>query len=290
MSSGWHDWVLFLGRFHPVLVHLPIGGLLLLVLLELLAKLPQFQGAAQNHRLILGLTAAAAVATALLGWMLSQTGGYDPQLLPWHKWTGFAFAAACVLTWLLSLLGRPGAYRLSLLATLVVLIVASHLGASITHGRDFLTQYAPGLVRALLGGNGRPVAAPGPTADLTQRRVFSDLIQPILQQRCSVCHGPEKHKADLSMETYETLLKGGKDGPVLIGGKPFDSPMIHRLLLPLDDEDHMPPEGKPQPTLAEIAALQWWIAQGAPADKTVGDLKPGPEVQRILSAAQAATK
>jgi len=56
---------------------------------------------------------------------------------------------------------------------------------------------------------------------------------------------------------------------VLIAGKAFDSPMIHRLLLPLKDEDHMPPDGKPQPTLAELAALQWWIDCGAPADKLV---------------------
>ena len=66
--------------------------------------------------------------------------------------------------------------------------------------------------------------------------------------------------------------------------------MIYRLLLPLNDEDHMPPQGKPQPTLAEIAALQWWIDCGAPGDKTVGDLKPGPEIQRILGAAQAASR
>ena len=86
------------------------------------------------------------------------------------------------------------------------------------------------------------------------------------------------------------MLKGGKDGPVLVAGKAVDSPMIYRLLLPLDDDDHMPPQGKPQPTLAEIAALQWWIDCGAPGDKTVGDLKPGPEVQRILGAAQAAPR
>ena len=66
--------------------------------------------------------------------------------------------------------------------------------------------------------------------------------------------------------------------------------MIHRLFLPLNDDDHMPPDGNPEPTLAEIAALQWWIDNGAPADKTVGDLKPGPEIQRILVAAQAAPK
>jgi len=290
MSSSLHDLVLFLGRFHPVLVHLPIGGLVLLGVLEVLAKLPRFKGVAQNNRLILGLVAAASVTAASLGWMLSQAGGYDPQLLPWHKWTGLAVAATCTLTFLLSWLARPRAYRLSLLATLAVLVDASHLGASITHGRDFLTQFAPAPLRALLAGYSGPGAAPGVTADLTQRRVFDELIHPILQRRCSACHGPEKHKADLSMENYETLLKGGKDGPVLIAGKALDSLMIYRLLLPLEDEDHMPPQGKPQPTLAEIGTLQWWIEQGAPADKTVGDLKPSPEVQRILGAAQAGAK
>jgi uncharacterized membrane protein len=290
MNSAPYDLVFFLGRFHPVLVHLPIGGLVLLGILELLARSTRFKDAAHSNRLILGLTAAASVTAALLGWMLSQTGGYDPQFLPWHKWTGFAVAVTCTLTWLLTWRDRPGMYRLSLVATLAVLLVASHLGASITHGRDFLTQFAPGPLRNLLGANRPPSAAAEATTDSTQRRVFADLIQPILERRCAACHGPEKHKADLSVENYETLLKGGKDGPVVVAGKAVDSPMISRLLLPLDDEDHMPPQGKPQLTLSEIAALQWWIDCGAPGDKTIGDLKPGPEVQRILGAAQAGAR
>jgi len=290
MSSGPHDLVLFLGRFHPVLVHLPIGGLALLGVLELLARFSRFKDAAQNNRLILGLTTAAAVAAAVLGWVLSQSGGYDPQLLQWHKWTGFAVAAGCTGTFLLSWLSRRWISRLALLATLAVLLVASHLGASITHGRDFLTRFAPGPLRALLGGASRPPAAPEMKSELTQQPVFGALIQPILQRRCSACHGPEKQKAGLSVERYETLLKGGKDGPVLIAGQALDSPMIQRLLLPLNDENHMPPEGKPQPTPAEIAVLQWWIDRGAPLDKTVGELKPGTEVLRILSAARAASE
>jgi len=110
-------------------------------------------------------------------------------------------------------------------------------------------------LRALLGGNGG-AAAPGIKSDLTQQPLFSGLIQPILQRRCSACHGPEKHKADLFTESYEALLRGGTNGPVLVAGKTFDSPMIQRLLLPLNDDDRMPPDGKPQPTLAEIAALE----------------------------------
>src|ERR1035437_2038809 len=114
MSSGSHDLVLFLGRFHPVLVHLPIGGLVLLGILEVLAKFPRFKGVAQNNRLILGLVAAASVTAASLGWMLSQAGGYDPQLLPLHKWTGFAVAATCTLDRLVKLLGCPRSPPLSL--------------------------------------------------------------------------------------------------------------------------------------------------------------------------------
>ena len=282
MSSGLNDLLLFVGRFHPMLVHLPIGGLILLGVLELLAKFTRFKAAAQGNRLILGLVAAASIAAALLGLMLSQSGGYDPQLLPWHKWAGITVAVTCTLTWLLNWLGPLRAYQISLLVTLAVLGVASHLGASITHGRDFLTQFAPAPLRALLGASGRSPDAPGTKSDLTQQPVFSALIQPILQRHCSACHGPEKHKADLSMESYETLLKGGKNGPVLIPGKVMESPMIHRLLLLLKDEDHMPPDGKPQPTLAEIAALQWWIDCGAPAGTKIGDLKPGADVRPIL--------
>jgi hypothetical protein len=259
-------------------------------ILELLAKFTRFKDAAHSNRLILGLTAAASIGAALLGWMLSQTGGYDPQLLPWHKWTGIAVAATCTLTWVLRWQGRLRAYRLCLMLTLAVLGVASHFGGSLTHGRDYLIQYAPEPLRALLGVQRPSAAAPAAAASLAQQCVFGDLIQPILERRCATCHGAEKHKADLSVESYETLLRGSKDGPVLIPGKAVDSPMIYRLLLPPDDEDHMPPQGKPQPTLAEIAALQWWIDCGAPGDKSVGDLKPGPELQRVLNAALAAPR
>ena len=266
MSSGSHDLVLFLGGSHPMLVHLPIGGLGLLGVLELVAKFSRLKHAAQNRRLILGLTAAASVTAALLGWMLSQSGGYDPQLVQWHKWAGFALAATCTATFLLSGMGRPCAYRLSLLATLAVLIVASHFGASITHGRDFLTRYAPAPLRSLLRGKAGALAAHSTTPELLQQRGFTEVIQPILLQRCSACHGPEKQKADLRVDSLEALLKGGKNGLALVAGKAHDSRIIQRLLLPLDDEDHMPPEGKPQPTLAEIVALEWWIDRGAPAD------------------------
>ena len=238
MSSASHDLVLFVGRFHPVLVQLPIGGLILLGILELVAKVPRFKDATQSNRLILGLTAAASITTALLGWMLSITR-LRPAVVAMARVGRLWGGEACTLTFLLSWLARPRAYQLSLLVTLAVLVVASHLGASITHGRDFLTQFWPGPLRSLLRANPRPAVAPVANPDLTQRRVFADLIEPILERRCSACHGPEKHKADLSLRVTRLCSRAAKMVRCSWWARPWT--VISRLLLPLDDEDGVRP-------------------------------------------------
>jgi len=58
--------------------------------------------------------------------------------------------------------------------------------------------------------------------------------------------------------------------------------MIKRLRLPAGDEDHMPPEGKPQPSADQIALLQWWIDAGASGDKTTAQLNPPAGLQHLL--------
>jgi hypothetical protein len=259
MSSGWHDLMLFFGRFHLLVVHLPIGGLVLLGMMELLARAARFKEAAHGRGLILGFATAGAIVAAVCGLILAQAGGYEPQLLAWHKWTGLGVAVACTVAWVLHWLGHPRSYRLVLLVTLAGLVVAGHYGASITHGRDFLSRYLPAPLRGLFGGGTlATVPTPAVSGPLPQR-VFAEVVQPILAQRCGSCHGPEKPKGGLRVDSLEALLKGGSDGPVVVPGKPGESPLIKRLLLPLNDEDHMPPEGKPQPTPAEITTLQWWV-------------------------------
>ena len=258
------DLLLFFGRFHPLLVHLPIGGLIVAGVLEVLAKNSRFEHAAQNNPLILSLVAASAVVAAGCGWMLSQSGDYNAQLLRWHKWAGLALAAACGLTTLLSLRHHQRAYQCALAGTLVLLVLVSHWGGSMTHGRDFLTRYAPTPLRALWGAERRPPKAIGATSGLMQRHVFADLVQPVLRERCSACHGPDKQKAGLRLDSFAAVQAGSRDGPVVVAGHAAGSRLIQRLLLPLDDDDHMPPAGKPQPTRAEIEFLQWWINSGAP--------------------------
>jgi YHS domain-containing protein len=64
--------------------------------------------------------------------------------------------------------------------------------------------------------------------------------------------------------------------------------MIRRLRLPLEDEDHMPPEGKPQPTERDIALIEWWVNAGASKGKTLAELKPPPNIASLLASPASA--
>ena len=277
------DIVLFTGHLHPLLVHLPIGLVLLLALLELAARFPKFAQANANAGLILALAIPAAAAAATCGWLLSLAGGYQDKLLQWHKWTGLGTAAACALAGLLYRMHWKGAYRICLFASAGLLVVAGHFGGSLTHGSDYFVRYAPSRIRSWLGGPAKTAAPQTNHVELAQLQAFAGVIQPVLQQNCVSCHGPEKSKGGLRLDTFEGLTKGGKSGPAMVAGKAGDSELVKRLHLPASAEDHMPPDGKPQPTAEEISLLQWWIDSGAPVDKKVGELKASPRISQILA-------
>jgi uncharacterized membrane protein len=274
--------VLFLGHFHPLLVHLPIGGLVLIGVLELLARFTRWKDAAQNGRAILGFVCATGLISVLCGLMLEKAGGYEPQLLKWHRAAGLGVAGVSVITLLFRHLEWRCTYRVCLATAVLLLVIAGHSGGSITHGREFLTQYAPVSVRAFLGESRPGQTEVEGTCSPMERPVFTGIIEPILLERCQSCHGAEKHKGDLRLDTLEGLLRGGQDGPVVKAGQATDSPLVQSMLSPLDADGHMPPEDHPQPSAEEISLIEWWINKGAPAAARVVDLKPEPEIQRLF--------
>ncbi len=278
------DIVLFFGHLHPLLVHLPIGLILLVAALELLALFPRFKQANSNNGLILALAVPAAAIAALCGWLLSQGGGYQDKLLQWHKWTGISTAVTCALAAALYRLNLKNAYRCCLFPSVGLLVVAGHYGGSLTHGTDYFTRYAPSPFRAWLVSQPKTVTVKTNRVELAQLPAFSGVIQPVLSQNCVSCHGPEKAKGGLRLDTIEGLTKGGKSGPVLVVGKAVESELIKRVRLPATDDDHMPPNGKPQPSSEELSLLQWWIDAGAPADKKIGELKASPRITQLLAA------
>lgn len=267
----------FLGKFHPLFVHLPIGFLILLAVLEWLALRPQWKELATANRVILLLTIPVSIASVVCGWLLAEDGGYDASTLFWHRWLGVGVAVATVVLWIIRQRGWMTAYRRSLFATLILLTVASHFGGSLTHGSDFLSWPKP-----------RDAGTKALTeAQLLGQPVYATVIQPIFDQYCVSCHGKEKSKGDLRMDTAAHLLKGGSSGPSIDPTNPELSLLGQRLALPVDDEDHMPPEGKPQLSPAQLAVVKWWLNAGGPTEKTLGELKPTPEILQNIQAASA---
>jgi uncharacterized membrane protein len=279
------DIFLFIGRLHVLLVHLPIGMLAALATLEIFAWIPRFKNANASAGFILALAAPLAVVTVICGWLLSLGGVYEDNLLAWHKWLGAVTAVAAVAAAIFFWRGNTWAYRASLFVAVGLLMAAGHLGGSLTHGSDYLTRYAPEPVKKLLGISDVKKTAPAVSInELRPLPVFAGTIAPILQGKCVGCHGANKSKGGLRLDSYAMLQKGGKDDLAIQPGDAAQSPLVQRALLPAGDDDHMPPAGKPQLTAAEIAVLKWWIGVGAPETNTLDSLQPPVEIIAALSA------
>lgn len=90
---------------------------------------------------------------------------------------------------------------------------------------------------------------------------FNRAVAPVFKTYCLGCHNSQDKEAGLILESYETLLRGSENGPVLIASKPDESKLL--LVLTGQVEPSMPPEGSERPSEAEIDALRAWIAAGA---------------------------
>ncbi|MCH7225302.1 c-type cytochrome domain-containing protein [Haloferula sp. A504] len=303
-GSGLADlsqWERFLGRFHFLVLHLPIGMLCLVLLLEF-GKL--FRKDKGSSTLIPAFfTAVSAVVAAVFGFLLYQTdpGQYDEELISSHLWWGIGFAAMTVAAFVIKrwvdLANGSGnwVYVLTLLISGATMTVASHDGGSMVHGKSYLTAEAPNEVRELYnqivpenqrlpmleaeedGDGGAPVI---PVED---QIVYTHLVQPIFDQKCVSCHGPDKQKGRLRMDTYENLVLGGKEGEAITPGDAEDSNILFRIHLPLDDEEHMPPENKEQMEDHEIEIVTWWIDTGALPDQKVAEAEMPEEIKAAVS-------
>src|SRR5436190_8034190 len=98
---------------------------------------------------------------------------------------------------------------------------------------------------------------------LAQNKVdFAKDVLPILEKNCFKCHGAEKQKGKMRLDSRDAALKGGKDGPAFVAGNADKSEMVRRISLPKSDDDFMPSEGEPL-TKQQIDLLKDWINGGA---------------------------
>lgn len=265
------EWAQFLGRFHPVVLHLPIGLFLGLFVLELGALRQRSDGYSRAAHILVWLMAVTSILTAYFGLLLASSGDYSGDTLWWHKWLGIIFAAVALVVSFFKVLSLCYAgkglvmYRLLLVGLLVLLTFVGHFGGELTHGKGYLTNYAPEWLNDLIGEPEEETeeVEVHELVDI-EENVFTQQIQPIFEQYCISCHGPEKQKSKYRMDSYEYLLTPGSMEDITI--KPYslsESFLLEYLLLPESEDMAMPPEGKPRPSAEEIMLIAHWIANGA---------------------------
>lgn len=106
----------------------------------------------------------------------------------------------------------------------------------------------------------QPKKAAAPAID------FGREIRPILAKRCFACHGPDKDEGSLRLNEKDSVmgeLDSGEHG--IVPGKPDESELLRRIVSQ-DEDERMPPEGKPL-TAEEIARIRRWISEGAKWDE-----------------------
>ncbi|MEI7586640.1 chitobiase/beta-hexosaminidase C-terminal domain-containing protein [Runella sp.] len=271
-------WLQPVGRMHPMLLHLPIGLLILAGMLWVFRK--EFEGVNFNKLFgfILSFTALTAALTALMGFFLSREEGYTADLLNWHKYTGIGLS---FLTYGLVLVHQQAVERNLIFNTFlafsgVILAVTGHFGASLTHGENYLFPVKERENAPLIITEDTPV--------------FEAAVQPILKAKCFQCHNEQKTKGELLMTTVAGLLKGGKNGPIWVAGNALNSHIIQRANLPLDDKKHMPPKGKAQLTPQEISLLTAWVQSGADVKKPLKALAANDPLKAFLEKGERKTE
>jgi hypothetical protein len=164
----------------------------------------------------------------------------------------------------------------------LTLLVAAHAGGSLTHGAEYLTEHAPAPLRRLVGLPVRRDRAREPLLTIAEREAFDGVVLRTLEDRCLGCHDATRLEGGLRLDGYDAILAGGDSGPAIDPGDPGASELVRRLRLPVQDDEHMPPAGEPQPSADEVAVIAWWVERGAPETDTVAALDAPREVRAAI--------
>jgi uncharacterized membrane protein len=268
-----------IGNFHPVLVHMPIGILMFAFVLEIYQRIKPSENLGSSIKLALGFGVLSALAAIGTGLLLEENGAYDEELLFRHKWMAISLTLVSIVIFFAKETKKPLLAKLYFplfIAVNIMLVLAGHWGGSMTHGEDFLTKASSSGKKSI--------------ENIDEAIVYRDIVRPILDAKCVSCHNTKKAEGNLLMTSQMALLTGGDTGnpldSVLDLGKPL---MAHRVALPLEDEEHMPPKGKVQLTPNEIALLNWWMENKNCFECKTADLYRNKKIQAYLNDLEADT-
>ncbi|CAH0994978.1 hypothetical protein EMA8858_01098 [Emticicia aquatica] len=289
-----NEWTSFFGRFHPLLVHLPIGFLLLIAIIEILKISGKLEISSDFVKISLFVTGLMASLACVVGYFLSLEGGYEEEMLSEHKWQGIWMTIFCWIAWsskndwLTDKIGINTVFYIpSLIFATLMMFVAGHHGGNLTHGENYLTENTPTLLRQWFGmsekKNNDKLSERTKIANVNDAMVYQDIIHPIFKEKCEQCHNKNKIKGELRMDDISLLQKGGKNGVIFKANNIAESEFIKRILLPESDEHHMPPKGKNQVSENELSLMKWWVEEGASFTKKVSQLAVNESIKPVLA-------
>lgn len=278
--------VQYVGRLHLLVLHVPIGVLVVVLLGEALTFGRRRETGDTVVALTLPLLVVSGVVAIVLGLCLAHGGDHPVGLATKHR----NFTIAGILVAGVAGIAFPyrrgrALHRALLAACTAVLGIGAHFGGSLTHGSDYLFAPITPAKAAVAEDAGAPEPEPAdasaPVIAVVIDASTTDAIdaatpivvvaphdagavakpsnraaaQAMLLRRCGPCH-TDRTKGGLRVSDI-----GKMKAADVVAGNPAESPLYARLVLPKDDDDRMPPIDKPQPTAAELAVLRAWISE-----------------------------
>ena len=208
-----NTFVFFIGRFHPIILHLPIGGLAALFVMESINLYRPQLNLDSACSILLWFSVITVIPSAILGFVLASSGNYDDELLNLHKWLGWLTALVCV--WLLYFNSKSKkTYRIFLYTNVIFLLFTGHFGGQLTHGKDYLTKYMPISMKKVLNiDDERNYLVVDRKIDSlsTGATYYTNQIKPIIENYCYKCHGQEKQKGDMRFDNIDWDMVNGFD-------------------------------------------------------------------------------
>ena len=270
----------FLGSLHPLIVHLPIGIILLTIAIDV------FMRNKNNsvHRVItMGwfFSFLSGLIAAICGWFLGDNDYYFESQISIHRWSGIAFVIICFVIWLLLYLNfrfPRGFIRSVNFTTILLLTITGHFGGEMTHGQNYLFHSLPFVKKEKVTSI---TLTEDQRSSIDSLFIFEDMVYPVLEEKCMACHNHNMAYGGLDMSTIETMIKGGNSGAGIQNGKPFESLIYKRVSFPHDHPKFMPPAGIPL-SYDQIATLEWWIDNGAEKQMPVTLARNDAKIQRLM--------
>lgn len=132
-----------IGRFHPLIVHLPIGIVIATFIIELASRSQRFNHLKSAVSFLLLLCIITSVISWFTGWIMPKEGLFDEDVVRLHFWFSLSMTLMTVVLYFIQKSKNPQLHKLYLplfIVTMVLLVLTGYNGGSLTHGDDYLSQ------------------------------------------------------------------------------------------------------------------------------------------------------